>query len=192
MDEIKLHEEEIKIEDYFEEKKVYELFKNLMKDLVVHRPEDPLDFLVERLGKPKPKRIFITGNTGANRKEVGLSIADHFGATCISMGDILTKEVNKKSEHGKVIQQCKKKYQFVPDDIAVELLKPHIRDAEASGKDWIVEGFPRTQTQAVSMQRLGIAADLFFHIPVSEQTSLIQVKNNLIAANTTLYGPELD
>jgi hypothetical protein len=36
MDLIKLHEEELKIEEYFEEKKVYELFKSLMKDLTIY------------------------------------------------------------------------------------------------------------------------------------------------------------
>ena len=43
------------IEDYLENNQVYELFEELLKELVVARPEKPLDFLVNRLQKPKRK-----------------------------------------------------------------------------------------------------------------------------------------
>ena len=78
MDEIKIHEEEIKIEEYFEEKKVYQLMKNLMKKVVTERPEDPIDFLIDQLEKPKPRRVFLVGPPGSNRKEIALSLGEHF------------------------------------------------------------------------------------------------------------------
>ena len=34
--------------------------------------------------------------------------------------------------------------------------------------------------------------DRFILLEVKRSTSITKVKNNLIAANTTLYGPELD
>lgn len=37
------------IETYLEQKQVYELFEDLLKQLVVHKPENPLDFLSEKL-----------------------------------------------------------------------------------------------------------------------------------------------
>jgi adenylate kinase len=49
------------------------------------------------------KRIFISGPTGSNRKEVALALAEHFNWTCISVGDLLKKEVSKKSDLGKAI-----------------------------------------------------------------------------------------
>lgn len=103
MDLIKLHEEELKIEEYFEEKKVYELFKGLMKELTVYQPENPIEFLMQKLEKPRQRRMFIVGPPGSNRKEVALSVADHFGAVCISTGDVIQKELNKKNDKAKVI-----------------------------------------------------------------------------------------
>ena len=126
MDIIKIHEEELKIEEYFEEKKVYEMFKGLMKELVIHWPEDPISFLMNKLEKPKMKWIFIIGPAGSGRKEIALSAADHFSAYCISTGDVLQKELNKKSEKAKIIQEAKKKYQYVKDEIVIDLIKPHI------------------------------------------------------------------
>jgi len=126
MDFIKIHEEELKIEEYFEEKKVYELMKGLMKDLVIHRPENPIDYLINKLEKPKMRWIFIIGPPGSGRKEIALSVADHFSAFCISTGDVIQKELNKKNDKAKVIQESKKKYQYVWDDIVIDLIKPHI------------------------------------------------------------------
>ena len=36
-------------ERYLESKKVYELFEDLLKDLVIHKPNDPLEHLIHKL-----------------------------------------------------------------------------------------------------------------------------------------------
>ena len=48
------------IESYLEDNQVYELFENLLKQLVINRPEQPLDFLIQKLSKPERKyRCFV-------------------------------------------------------------------------------------------------------------------------------------
>ena len=37
------------VESYLEQKEIYELFGELLKEIVVHRPKEPLDFIIERL-----------------------------------------------------------------------------------------------------------------------------------------------
>ena len=43
------------IEKYMEELQVYELFEQLMKQLLVAKPERPLDFLIDRLNEEPSK-----------------------------------------------------------------------------------------------------------------------------------------
>jgi adenylate kinase len=43
------------IEAYLEDNQVYELFENLLKQLVIHRPNEPLEFLIHKLSKPERK-----------------------------------------------------------------------------------------------------------------------------------------
>lgn len=43
------------IESYLEENQVYELFESLLKQLVINRPEQPLDFLIQKLSQPERK-----------------------------------------------------------------------------------------------------------------------------------------
>lgn len=38
-----------------EQNQVYELFEGLLKDIVLHRPDQPLDYLIQKLQKPKGK-----------------------------------------------------------------------------------------------------------------------------------------
>lgn len=40
------------VEKYLEENKVYELFEDLMKNLIIAKPENPLDFLIHKLSEP--------------------------------------------------------------------------------------------------------------------------------------------
>ena len=72
-----------------------------MKELIISRPNDPIDYLIKRLKAKDTKRIFITGSAAVNRKEVSLSLANHFSYEGISIGDILRKEISKKLDIGK-------------------------------------------------------------------------------------------
>ena len=49
------------IEEYLETNQVYELFEDLLKQLVVKRPEKPLDFIMQALQNAKRKfMIFLS------------------------------------------------------------------------------------------------------------------------------------
>lgn len=43
----------IDLEKELESKHVYDLMEKLMRDLIVHQPEKPIDFLIERLKQPE-------------------------------------------------------------------------------------------------------------------------------------------
>ena len=58
------------------------------------------------------KRIFIVGPPGSNRKENALALAEYFNWQSISIGDLLKKEVSKKSEYGKAISESLKNYRY--------------------------------------------------------------------------------
>jgi len=52
------------------------------------------------------------GPPGSNRKENALALAEHFNWSCISIGDLLKKEVSKKSDYGKAITESLKQYKY--------------------------------------------------------------------------------
>jgi adenylate kinase len=95
------------IENYFESKHIYDLFEKLLYDLVVNKPTDPYDYLIKRLKIKDNRKIFITGAPGIKRKEIALSLAEHFQYACCSVGDLIEKEISKKLDIGR---KCEKKY----------------------------------------------------------------------------------
>ncbi len=40
------------VEKYLESKKVYEVFEDLMKSLIINKPEDPINYLIQKLSEP--------------------------------------------------------------------------------------------------------------------------------------------
>ena len=42
-----------RLEQYLEDKNIYNLFEDLMQLLVIHKPEDPLKFLIDKLSRPE-------------------------------------------------------------------------------------------------------------------------------------------
>jgi hypothetical protein len=49
------------LEEYLEQKKLYELFEGLMKALIVSKPSDPIDFLIKKLQQPESKHLYSLG-----------------------------------------------------------------------------------------------------------------------------------
>ena len=52
------------------------------------------------------------GPPGCFRQENALFLSEHFGWKCITTGDLLRKEVQKKTQIGKRIQECFKEYHY--------------------------------------------------------------------------------
>ncbi len=46
------------IEKYLESKKVYEVFEDLMKSLIISKPEDPVNYMIQKLSEPERKIHF--------------------------------------------------------------------------------------------------------------------------------------
>jgi len=47
---------------------------------------------------------------------------------------------------------------------------------EKDKKSWIIEGFPRTQMQALALQKMNILPDKFILLNVDDETSIEKVK----------------
>ena len=49
MDRVQKLEYEKSMEDYFHDKKVYDLIERLFEELIINKPENPIDYLINRL-----------------------------------------------------------------------------------------------------------------------------------------------
>lgn len=99
MDKVQKFEQTQAIETYLEKNQVRELFLSLMKQLLVNKPDKPLDFLIEKLSNPLVKRILLLGPAGSNKTYIASEIAK----SCKDFVQIDIRELIQ-DEYGKGLQ----------------------------------------------------------------------------------------
>lgn len=99
--------------------------------------------------------LVLLGPPGAGKGTQAVRIAKSLGLLHLSSGDILRAERKSQSELGRKAQDYMDRGVLVPDDLILAMMIGQISRAEAS-RGFILDGFPRTVTQAEGLdQRLG-------------------------------------
>lgn len=171
MDRTEKLEYEKGIEQYFDDHKVYDLFEKLFKELIINRPENPLDYLISRLKRKDAKRIFITGYSGTDKKKISLALANELGYSCLNMDHLIEREISKKLDNSQKIEKNYQENRAIDDEIAIELVKNQLIKYEEENCSYIIEGFPRNRNQAIFLQSIGLLPDNIIILTSSREKS---------------------
>ena len=183
MDRVQKLEYEKTMEDYFHEHKVYELVERLFEELIINKPKNPIDYLINRLKRKSVKRIFITGYAGTDVKNISLALANSLGYTCLNISHLLEREISKNNENSQKIKKNIDECRLVDDEIVIDLLREQIIKLEEENISYIIEGFPRNTTQSIFLQSLGLLPDGIILLTTdkqkSEEAAFDKIKENL-------------
>ena len=128
------------------------------------------------------KRIILVRPPGSKGKEIALSLTEYLSENdqfeVISVGDMIDKEITKRQHPQKEIEEARNSHSFVKDEIVIQLVKSQIEQYEKNQKSYVLEGFPRTEVQAISLLKMGIIPDKFILLEQNEQFSMDQIKDN--------------
>lgn len=93
----------------------------------------------------------------------------------ICPGDLFRNEILRQTDFGKQIQPIVEAGQYVEEAIVCNLMKQYIQESLAKGKEFILDGFPRSATALSFLknlfEELGIVSDVTF-IQFSVQDSI--------------------
>ena len=114
-------------------------------------------------------RLLLIGAPGAGKGTQAVRLAEHFGVTHISSGDLLRQHVTEGTAFGQQVQQYVSRGDLVPDQMVLDMLrKPIVAASEAGG--YVLDGFPRTVEQAKvaydTARALGVAVQIAIHLHV--------------------------
>eukprot|EP01061_Rhynchopus_euleeides_P016882 TRINITY_DN28221_c0_g1_i2.p1 TRINITY_DN28221_c0_g1~~TRINITY_DN28221_c0_g1_i2.p1 ORF type:complete len:267 (+),score=94.04 TRINITY_DN28221_c0_g1_i2:306-1106(+) len=154
--------------NYLRNKKIPDLMEHLLHELVVHQPENPLKFLAQTLSSPVTLKLILCGPPAGGKKTQCEMLSEKFGLVHVSARDLLTKEVTTGSSVGKLIESHMVRGELVPDSVIVDLIQARLSQDDAVKKGWLIEGFPRTKNQALSLQTAGLIPQAFIHIDLPE------------------------
>lgn len=94
--------------------------------------------------------IVLLGAPGAGKGTQAAKLVEKFGFAHISTGDILRAAVKNQTPLGIKAKTYMDAGDLVPDDLVIDLVKERLQD-EDTAKGFILDGFPRTSTQAVAL-----------------------------------------
>ena len=97
--------------------------------------------------------IVLLGAPGSGKGTVGEIIAKDLKLAHISTGDLFRENLKNKTELGKKAQEYMDKGELVPDEITIGMLGERLK-AEDVVNGAILDGFPRTGAQAVSLDEM--------------------------------------
>ena len=111
-------------------------------------------------------RLVLLGRQGSGKGTQCVRLSRHFVVPHISTGDMLRAAVREGTELGKMAKAIIDAGGLVGDDIMVGLVSERLTEEDARVRGYILDGFPRTVSQAESLDQatssrpLDLAIDL--------------------------------
>jgi adenylate kinase len=104
-------------------------------------------------------RVILLGAPGAGKGTQAKLLQEQFEVCQISTGEILRKAVAEQSPLGKEASQYIQRGALVPDNVIINLVAERLKEKDCE-KGFILDGFPRTISQAESLEAILKTRDL--------------------------------
>lgn len=112
--------------------------------------------------------LVLMGPPGAGKGTQGEILSKRLGVDTISTGVMLRTAIKEQTEIGKSVEKLINSGKLVPDDVMVELIKERLQRPDCA-KGFILDGFPRTTTQAEALTNSGVKIDKVLSLEVEDE-----------------------
>ncbi|KNE61699.1 hypothetical protein AMAG_06501 [Allomyces macrogynus ATCC 38327] len=126
--------------EYADDHELFPLFHEMLRQLLIHKPKDPLLRIADFMDKRPLPSIIIVAPPTAN--ETGL------------VRKLFSRLQNAaRRENPSQFRFAIDQHQLVPDRIMTELLVLRPAQPDVQGRNVVLNGYPRTREQALALQR---------------------------------------
>jgi adenylate kinase len=129
-------------------------------------------------------RLLLVAPPGAGKGTQAQRLADHYGITHLSSGDLLRQQIAEGSEIGKKVVERVRSGDLVPDDLILGLLREPLIEAARRG-GYVLDGFPRNVRQAEAAYRMAreigsieLQAVVHLDVPPEELTRRLRLRED--------------
>ena len=110
------------------------------------------------------------GPPGSGKGTQGSRLAERYGIKHIAVGDLLRREAEAGTELGSQVAAIMRRGELVSDEVVARVITPAVTQAAGNG-GFVLDGFPRTLTQAVAARQaadpVNVDADVVVWLDVS-------------------------
>jgi adenylate kinase len=125
---------------------------------------------------PKP-RLVLLGKQGAGKGTQADRLAEHFGITHISTGDMFREKAAQGTAFGLEAKRYMDAGELVPDEIVMGVIEECLVPGGPLSNGFVLDGFPRTLPQARELDRVlaGRPLDLAIDLEVPREIVLDRI-----------------
>jgi adenylate kinase len=139
--------------------------------------------------------IVLLGAPGAGKGTQAAKIVAKYDIAHISTGDILRAAVKAGTPLGLEAKSYMDKGELVPDSVVIGLVKERLQEKDTE-KGFILDGFPRTSTQAVALAselaELGRDIDAAIAVQVDPEVIVNRLNSRRLCKSCGYIGSEAD
>ncbi len=112
-------------------------------------------------------KLILLGAPGAGKGTQAAELEKEYNIPSISTGQIIRDAIAAETALGNEVKAYIDRGELVPDSIVVEMVKERVKHDDCKN-GYILDGFPRTISQAETMEKLPILVDCALEIDVDE------------------------
>ncbi len=131
-------------------------------------------------------RLVLLGPPGAGKGTQARMLAERFGAAHVASGDLLRTAVKEKTPLGLEAKSYMDRGALVPDELVLKLIQEHL-DSANGGRGFILDGFPRSVSQAEALNRMlkgrGVSIDKVIAIIVPDSEIIKRISGRRTCRN---------
>ncbi|KAJ0951702.1 putative adenylate kinase [Helianthus annuus] len=117
----------------------------------------------------KGLKVMISGAPASGKGTQCELTTTKYDLVHIAAGDLLRAEIAAGSQSGKQAKEYMEKGQLVPDEIVVTMVKNRLSQPDSAEKGWLLDGYPRSSSQATALQAYGFKPDIFILLEVPQE-----------------------
>ncbi|SPO26938.1 probable ADK2 - adenylate kinase, mitochondrial [Ustilago trichophora] len=122
-------------------------------------------------------RMLIVGSPGSGKGTQSTRLLKHYTFSVLSAGDVLRSHIQRKTDIGLKADAVIKQGGLMPDQVMMDLIGAEVETLD--GKDWLLDGFPRTLGQAKMLDAMledqGKPLELVVNLDVPESVILDRI-----------------
>ena len=112
--------------------------------------------------------IIFLGAPGAGKGTQAEKLAAKLNIPTISTGAIIREAIKNGTGMGAKAAVYIERGALVPDDVVIDIVKDRIAEPDCKN-GWILDGFPRTVSQAIALEEMGVHIDRIISLEISDQ-----------------------
>ncbi|XP_044782428.1 adenylate kinase 8 isoform X6 [Bubalus bubalis] len=141
---------------YGEANHIFELMQNMLEQLLIHQPKDPIPFMIDHLQRDNDyvPKIVLLGPPASGKTTIAMWLAKHLSTNLLSVESLIAKEYSPLAADARMHYQ---KFKMVPTMLLIRLMQERLKEEDCIRRGWILDGIPETREQALTIQTLGIS-----------------------------------